>query len=61
MKQSISKIKVVWKYQPAADAEARLRAAFEMILSKNTRAGYPQIPDLTENNATIIMSHDLNS
>lgn len=61
MKQPISKIEIVWKYQPIVDAEARLRAAFEMIVRKEGRAGYPQFLDLTENNATSIMSHDFNS
>lgn len=61
MKQSISDIEVVWTYEETVDAEARLHAAFQMILSKNTLIGYPQIPNLTENNANIIMSHDFNS
>ena len=61
MKQSITKIEVVWTYEQTVNAEARLRTAFEMILSKNTLASYPQIPNLTENNANHIMSHELDS
>lgn len=54
MKRTPSKIKVTWEYRPAPDAEARLKAAFDLIFSKEL----PPDENLTENGADHTMSHD---
>ena len=54
MKRTPRKLKVTWEYRPAPDAEARLKAAFDLIFSKEL----PPDENLTENEAGDIMSHD---
>jgi hypothetical protein len=54
MKRTPNKLKVFWEYRPAPDAEARLKAAFALIFSKEL----PPVENLTENEADDIMSHD---
>ena len=54
MKRPPSKLEVIWEYQAMPDAEARLKAAFDLIFSKEL----PPDENLTENEASDIMSHD---
>jgi len=54
MKRSPNKIKVIWEYQPAPDAEARIEAAFDLLFGKML----PPEENLTENEPDHIMSHD---
>jgi hypothetical protein len=54
MKRTPNKIKVIWEYRPAPDAKARLKAAFDLIFSREL----PPDENLTENEASDIMSHD---
>lgn len=58
MKRRDDHPEVILEYYPASDAESRLQAAFDMILSKAGAAEDPQPRDLTENNAGHIMHHD---
>lgn len=54
MKQPPTKIKAVWEYCSAPDAEARLEAAFDLLYGKIM----PPDQNLTENGEVSIMSHD---
>lgn len=54
MKHFPHKIEVIWEFQSVPDAEARIEAAFDLILSKPTWSDQ----NLTENETDCIMLHD---
>jgi hypothetical protein len=60
MKRHIQTIEAVLEYHPAPDAASRLRAAFDLILSKAATSADPRDRNLTENDAERIMPHDSN-
>jgi len=56
MRKSSPKIHISWEYSPTPDAQARLKAAFDLLFHKACDASEPQ--NLTENQDGYTMSHD---
>lgn len=58
MRKSKETIKVRWEYLPTSDAEARLAAAFEMLLGEPSSLEVRGTQNLTENQPRGNMPHD---
>jgi len=58
MTRPASDIEAAWEYEPAPDAEERVRTAFELIFSRTLTGSCPQPQNLTENYHQGTMPHD---